>query len=83
VLLGAVLRPVVAAAARGVDVADVSGAWRLWSSWLGRGLLSLAAVAALLGVIERLVSARVLWQGLHLTRAQARERARASGERRR
>jgi hypothetical protein len=83
VLLGAWLRPVVAAAARGVDVAGVSGAWLLWSAWLGRGLLSLAVVAALLGVIERLISARLLWQGLHLTRAQARERARASGERRR
>lgn len=83
VLLVAILRPVVAAAARGVDVAGVSSAWLLWSTWLGRGLLSLAAVAALLGVIERLISARLLWQGLHLTRVQARERARASGERRR
>jgi hypothetical protein len=83
VLLGAWLRPVVAAAARGVDVAGVSGAWLLWSTWLGRGLLGLAVVAALLGVIERLISARLLWQGLHLTREQARESARASGERRR
>lgn len=81
VLLGVALRPVVAAAARGVDVAGVSGAWVLWSTWLGRGLLSLAIVAGLLGVIERRISARLLWQGLHLTRAQARERARASGER--
>lgn len=81
VLLGVGLRPVVAAAARGVDVAGVSGAWLLWSTWLGRGLLSLAMVMGLLGVIERLISARLLWQGLHLTRAQARERARASGER--
>lgn len=80
-VLGVALRPVVAASARGVDVADVSGAWALWSTWLGRGLLSLAIVAGLLGVLERLVSARLLWQGLHLTRAQARERARASGER--
>lgn len=83
VLLGAWLRPVVAAAARGVDVAGVSGAWLLWSTWIGRGLLSLAVVAAVLGVIERLISARLVWQGLHLTRAQARERGRASGERRR
>jgi hypothetical protein len=83
VLLGAWLRPVVAAAARGVDVGGVDGAWRLWSTWLGRGLVSLAVVAAGLGVIERLASAHLLWQGLHLTRAQARERARASGERRR
>jgi hypothetical protein len=83
VLLGGWLRPVVAAAARGVDVSGVDGAWALWSTWLGRGLLSLAVIAAGLGVIERLVSARLLWQGLHLTRAQARERARASGERRR
>jgi hypothetical protein len=83
VLLGAWLRPVVAAAARGVDVSGVDGAWLLWSTWLGRGLVSLAAVAAGIGVIERLASARLVWQGLHLTRAQARERARASGERRR
>jgi hypothetical protein len=83
VLLGAWLRPVLAAAARGVDVAGVSGAWLLWSTWLGRGLLGLAVVATVLGVIERLISARSLWQGLHLTRAQASERARASGERRR
>jgi hypothetical protein len=83
VLLGAWLRPVIAAAARGVDVAGVAGAWLLWSTWLGRGLLGLAVVATVLGVIERLISARSLWQGLHLTRAQASERARASGERRR
>jgi hypothetical protein len=82
-LLAAWLRPVVAAAARGVDVGGVDGTWRLWSTWLGRGLLSVAVVAAGLGVIERLISARLIWQGLHLTRAQARERARASGERRR
>jgi hypothetical protein len=82
-LLAAWLRPVVAAAARGVDVGGVDGAWQLWTTWLGRGLLSVAVVAAGLGVIERLISARLIWQGLHLTRARARERARASGERRR
>ncbi len=82
-LLGASLRPVVAAAARGVDVGDIAVAWKLWTTWIVRGLLALACVAALLGVVERLVSARRLWLGLHLTRDQARDRARASGERRR
>lgn len=75
------LRPALAGAARSVDVAGVSGLWLVWTRWLGRGLLTLALVAASVGVLERLVSARRLWQGLHLTRAQARERARASGAR--
>jgi hypothetical protein len=83
VLLGAWLRPVVAAAARGVDVGDVATAWRLWSTWIGRGLLALACVAVGLGLLERFIAGRRLWLGLHLTRAEARERARASGERRR
>ena len=82
-MLGAWLRPVVAAAARGVDVIDVAAAWQLWSTWIVRGLLALACVAAGLGTIERLVAARRLWLDLHLTREQAREQARASGERRR
>jgi hypothetical protein len=75
------LRPALAGAARSVDAAGVSGLWLVWSRWLGRGLLTLALVAASVGVLERLASARRLWQGLHLTRAQARERARASGAR--
>lgn len=82
-VLGAWLRPVIAAAARGTDVADVTAAWQLWSTWIVRALLTLACVAVVLGVFERLVAARRLWLGLHLTRAQAREQARASGERRR
>jgi hypothetical protein len=83
VVLVANLRPALAGAARSVDAGGVSALWGVWFGWLGRGLLALAAVAAALGVIERLASARSLWQGLHLTRTQARERARASGERRR
>ena len=82
-LLVAWMRPVIAAAARGVDVGEVAIAWHVWSTWIVRGLLALACVAAGLGVVERLVGARRLWLGLHLTRAEARERARASGERRR
>ncbi|PRP95235.1 hypothetical protein ENSA7_75490 [Enhygromyxa salina] len=75
------LRSAPAAAARSVDVAGVAGLWAVWSGWLGRGLLVVALVAAGAGVIERLVSARQLWQGLHLTRTQQRARARASGSR--
>ncbi|KIG14205.1 hypothetical protein DB30_06954 [Enhygromyxa salina] len=75
------LRPAVAGAARCVDTPGLAGLWSVWSGWLGRGLLALALVAASVGVFERLVSARRLWQGLHLTRTQQRERARASGAR--
>jgi hypothetical protein len=57
------LRPALAGAARSVDVAGVSGLWLVWSRWLGRGLLTLALVAASVGVLERLASARRLWQG--------------------
>ncbi|PRP90924.1 hypothetical protein ENSA5_59990 [Enhygromyxa salina] len=84
VLVAGGLLPALAGAARSVDAELGGGAslWVVWAGWSGRGLLTLALVAALVGVIERLVSARRLWQGLHLTRAQARERARASGDRR-
>ncbi|WP_106395186.1 hypothetical protein [Enhygromyxa salina] len=84
VLVAGGLLPALAGAARSVDAELGGGAslWVVWAGWIGRGLLTLALVAALVGVIERLVSARRLWQGLHLTRAQARERARASGDRR-
>jgi hypothetical protein len=82
-LLGAWLRPALAGAARSVDAPGPGALAAVWGAWLSRGLLALALVAAAVGVIERLVSARRLWQGLHLTRAQARERARASGETRR
>jgi hypothetical protein len=79
VLALAWLRPALAGAARSVDATGVSALWLVWSRWLGRGLLTLALVAASVGVLERLASARRLWQGLHLTRAQAREHARARG----
>lgn len=82
VLLAALLRPSVAASARAVD-AELHTLWLTWWTWLGRGLAAVVGVALGLGLIERLVSARLLWQGLHLTREQARARARASGERRR
>lgn len=76
------LRPALAGAARSVDAPGLGPLWIVWTRGLGRGLLALAAVSAAVGVLERLVSAHRLWQGLHLTRAQARARARAAGDRR-
>lgn len=76
------LRAGLAAAARAVDAPLApEPVLRLWSSWGLRALVVLACAVACLGVIERLASARRLWQGLHLTPAQARERARALGHR--
>lgn len=81
-MLGAlVLRPSLAGAARAVD-ADLAGLISLWTLAPRRALLGLVAIAAGLGVIERLASARRLWQGLHMTPEQAREDARGEGRRR-
>lgn len=83
-VLGSV-RGVAASAARAVDVGIEPGALAglatVWQAWVGRTLTALAVVALGLGVIERLASARRLWQGLHLTPAEARDRARARSRR--
>ncbi|MFO7566529.1 MAG: hypothetical protein R6X02_28055 [Enhygromyxa sp.] len=71
---------VLAGAARSVEASPESLA-HAWLGWLGRGLLGLALAAGSVGVIERLVSARRLWQGLHQTPTQARAEARAAGRR--
>lgn len=73
-------RGALAAAARSVDASPEALA-HVWLAWVRRGLLTLAVVAACVGVIERQLSARRLWLALHLTPAQAREEARASGRR--
>lgn len=73
-------RGALAAAARSVDASPEALA-HVWSDWVRRGLLTLAVVAACVGVIERQLSARRLWLALHQTPAQAREEARASGRR--
>lgn len=75
------MRVGLATAARAADAPGLDALWCVWSSWLRRALLALAIICAGLGVVERLLAARRLWQGLHLTRAQAREQARASGRR--
>jgi hypothetical protein len=75
------VRAGVAAAARAVDAPGLDALWCVWSSWLRRALLSVAVICAGLGVVERLLAARRLWLGLHLTRAAAREQARAAGHR--
>ncbi|NVB36912.1 hypothetical protein G6O69_03660 [Pseudenhygromyxa sp. WMMC2535] len=77
----AALRPALAGAARSVD-AGAGGLISLWTEWTWRGLWLLLGVSAGLGALERLASARRLWQGLHLTRAQARARAQARGRKR-
>lgn len=83
VLVIAALRAGLAGAARAVDAPlEPETLVVLWSTWLWRALIALACLCGVLGVIERLASARRLWQGLHLTPAQARERARALGHRR-
>lgn len=77
----AIMRVGLATAARAADAPGLDALWCVWSSWLRRALLAVAIICAGLGVVERLLGARRLWQGLHLTRAQAREQARASGRR--
>ncbi len=71
VLALGLLGPVVAAAAHGVDVPPSSLA-TFWLAWLRRALLSVAVCAGLLGVLERIASAKQLWLALHLSPEQAR-----------
>lgn len=71
-------RPALAGAARSVD-ASLEALTHVWIAWLQRGLLTLAAIAASVGVIEQRLAARRLWRALHQTRAQARDEARAAG----
>lgn len=66
----------LAGAARSVD-ASTSALTTAWLTGVRRGLFALAGAAAGVGVIERLVSARRIWRGLHQTPAQARREARA------
>jgi hypothetical protein len=73
-------RGLLAGAARSVD-ASPEALTHAWIAWARRGLLTLAVVTAGIGMIERRLSARRLWRGLHQTPAQAREEARASGGR--
>ena len=67
------LAPGLAGAARAVD-ASRAGLSDLWIAWGRRTALSVVVLGAVLGVIEHLASAHRLWQGLHLSRWQARER---------
>jgi len=78
ILIVIATRGALAGAARSVD-ASPEALTHAWLTWLRRGLLALAVVAACVGVIERQLSARRLWRALHQTPAQAREEARASG----
>ncbi len=64
VLVVALNLGLVAGAARAVD-ASGEGLQVVWFAWLRRALLSVCAVAAGGGVIERLLSARRLWVALH------------------
>jgi hypothetical protein len=73
------LAPVVAGAARSVDVPPDSLA-SFWSIWLSRALLVVAGCAGLLGLLEWLASAKQLWLALHLTPDQVRQ-LRHTGER--
>jgi hypothetical protein len=77
VVITASSQAAIAGAARSVD-ASAGALASVWLAWIRRGLLALAAAALGVGVIERLLSARQLWQGLHQTQAQAR-RERRSG----
>lgn len=70
-----------AAAARSVD-ATAFALSTVWLGWARRLLLSLAGLATVAGILERLASARRLWQALHLSPEQAREQARRDGLRR-
>ncbi len=74
------LRPALAGAARSVD-SSAEGLALLWVMWGRRALWTAAGLALGLGGLERLASARRLWQGLHLTPAQVREQARVQGRR--
>ena len=80
-LLLAATRGLPAAAARSVD-ADPAGLAALWLGWARHGLLALSGITAAVGILEWLVSAHRLWQGLHLTPEQAREQARAQSRKR-
>jgi hypothetical protein len=66
--------PSLAGAARAVD-AEPELLATVWLVWVRRALLSLAMIAAGIGLLERRIAARRLWQGLHQTPTQARPRS--------
>jgi hypothetical protein len=70
--------PVVAGAARAPD-ASQAALVTLWARWV-TGLSGAVGVLLLLaGVAEHLIMRRSLWQDLHMTSDQARDRARRHG----
>ncbi len=73
--------PLLAGAARSAD-ATTGALATVWIAWIRRGLFALAVGAAAVGLIERRISGRRLWRGLHQTLAQARREARSASARR-